>query len=363
MDTAAVWLPVGDWQHAADVSFELDTNPNQDVASAVAEVVSEDDLAVNASSVEGMLPLHGQLPGLYGGFWLRLVAALIDGLILGFAYYVLMFIGILPGILAGSGAGILAGYSASVLASFTGAWLYAALFQSSKLQATPGMLALGLAVTDLRGERIHFARASGRYFATFVSTIILYFGYFMIGWTQRKQGLHDMMAGTLVVRSSTRRAFRDGRLESGQAMPAGGMPVWAIVLIIIGVLFIPIMAILAAIAIPAYQNYSIRTQVSEGAVLTGGAKVGVAEYYSNRGTFPLNNTSAGVASAGSIFGKYVSQVAIKAGVITATFGNQANTAIAGDTFVLSPIAIAGSVSWTCTNSTVDQKYLPSSCRK
>ena len=128
---------------------------------------------------------------------------------------------------------------------------------------------------------------------------------------------------------------------------------------------VAIIAILAAIAIPAYQDYLIRTQVSEGAVLTDGAKTAVAEFYSNKGDYPPANGSAGLASPGSISGKYVASVTVLNGLITAKFGNEANKAITQsgtDTFVLSPITQAGSIKWTCTKSKVAQKYLPTSCR-
>ena len=128
---------------------------------------------------------------------------------------------------------------------------------------------------------------------------------------------------------------------------------------------VAIIAILAAIAIPAYQDYLVRTQVSEGAVLSDGAKTAVAEFYSNTGRMPTANASAGLAKETSISGKYVTQVLVDDGLITATFGNEANTAITDsskNTFVLSPVTNAGSISWTCTGSTVEAKYLPTSCR-
>jgi type IV pilus assembly protein PilA len=128
---------------------------------------------------------------------------------------------------------------------------------------------------------------------------------------------------------------------------------------------VAIIAILAAIAIPAYQNYLIRAQVSEGAVLADGAKTPVAEFYSNTGRFPGNNGSAGLATAGSITGKYISSVTTTGGKITAVFGGQSNTAISGKEFILSAITSSGSIAWTCSNqgsSVVDGKYLPSSCR-
>jgi type IV pilus assembly protein PilA len=129
---------------------------------------------------------------------------------------------------------------------------------------------------------------------------------------------------------------------------------------------VAIIAILAAIAIPAYQDYLIRTQVSEGAVLTDGAKTADSEFYSNTGRFPKSNESAGLAAASSISGKYVTKVELDTGgtgLITATFGGAANAKIAAQTFVLSAVTNAGSIAWSCSQSTVDQKYLPTSCRK
>jgi uncharacterized RDD family membrane protein YckC len=79
-------------------------------------------------------------------------------------------------------------------------WLYDALQESSVHQATFGKRACGLRVTDLNGQRISFARATGRHFAEILSAITLFIGYMMAGWTERKQALHDIIAGTYVVR-------------------------------------------------------------------------------------------------------------------------------------------------------------------
>ena len=130
---------------------------------------------------------------------------------------------------------------------------------------------------------------------------------------------------------------------------------------------VAIIAILAAIALPAYQDYVIRSQVSEGSVLADGAKTAVAEYYSNRGTAPTNNASAGLATSTSITGKYVSQLAVAGGLITATFNNtgsqRANASIAGSTLIFSPTfgATAGSTVWKCS-SAIASKWLPVICR-
>jgi len=130
---------------------------------------------------------------------------------------------------------------------------------------------------------------------------------------------------------------------------------------------VAIIAILAAIALPAYQDYVIRSQVSEGSVLADGAKTAVAEYFSNAGTPPSNNASAGLATSTSITGKFVSQLAVAAGVITTTFSNaspqRANVAITGSTLTFTPIfgASAGSTVWTCASG-IQNKWLPTICR-
>ena len=127
---------------------------------------------------------------------------------------------------------------------------------------------------------------------------------------------------------------------------------------------VAIIAILAAIAIPAYQDYLVRTQVSEGAVLADGAKTAVAEFYSNTGHFPLNNASAGLASAASISGKYVSSVTQVSGLITSAYGGpKASSQIpTSSTLLISAVPNAGSISWVCKTTTINAKYLPTSCR-
>lgn len=127
---------------------------------------------------------------------------------------------------------------------------------------------------------------------------------------------------------------------------------------------VAIIAILAAIAIPAYQDYLIRAQVTEGMSLASGAKSAVWDYVSNTGEYPPNNQSAGLAPKTNIRGSYVSSVDVADGAIAVAFqGAKANSAIRSALLVLSPTTVGGSILWTCTPSTVDGKYLPSSCRK
>ena len=128
---------------------------------------------------------------------------------------------------------------------------------------------------------------------------------------------------------------------------------------------VAIIAILAAIAIPAYQDYLVRAQVSEGMVLSGGAKAAVWDFLSNTGRLPPNNQSAGLATNTSITGSYVSSVDVTNGVIKVLYnGPKANSAIkaASKYLVISPVDNGGSIAWVCTPSTLDAKYLPTACR-
>lgn len=126
---------------------------------------------------------------------------------------------------------------------------------------------------------------------------------------------------------------------------------------------VAIIGILAAIAIPAYQDYIARSQMTEAMTLAGGQKGAVTEYYSNTGDFPTTNAEAGIA--GTITGKYVQSVAISAGgLITATLKSaDVSEGIRGQTLVLSPTTSAGSVEWVCKGSTATTaKYYPTACR-
>ncbi len=126
---------------------------------------------------------------------------------------------------------------------------------------------------------------------------------------------------------------------------------------------VAIIGILAAIAIPAYQDYTIRAQVSEGLNLAAGAKAAVTEYTMDTGNFPTSNSTAGVSAAADINGKYVSQVAVGgSGVITVTYGGDAHALISGDTLTMTPNTNAGSVEWTCASASIDNKHVPAACR-
>jgi uncharacterized RDD family membrane protein YckC len=148
----------------------------------------------------------------YAGFWKRFVAYIIDDIILSFAGLIIALpLGAVFGLGFFSGmsgeresAAPLFALAASVIVLtavgvVVASWLYFALMESSANQATLGKMALGIKVTDLEGNRISFGKATGRYFGKIVSGMIMYIGFIMAGFTERKQALHDIMASCLVV--------------------------------------------------------------------------------------------------------------------------------------------------------------------
>ncbi|HEY9650373.1 MAG TPA: RDD family protein [Coleofasciculaceae cyanobacterium] len=138
----------------------------------------------------------------YAGFGKRFLAALLDGLILSIINWIVGFvIGLILSPIVGRSEGGAAA-SAGLLGGLVGvliSWLYYAVQESSAKQATIGKQALGIVVTDLDNNRISFVQATIRYFSKILSTLILMIGYLMVLFTEKKQALHDIIAGTLVV--------------------------------------------------------------------------------------------------------------------------------------------------------------------
>lgn len=322
-------------------------------------------------------------PKVYAGFWIRVGAYLIDYVILTIAGFIAIFVlGIALGIFAGPpavGPGL-----TIVVIWLLGPWLYAALFESGSRQATLGKQAVNLKVTDLAGNRISFGRATGRYFAEWLNGLTLGIGYVMTAFTAKRQSLHDMIAGTLVVRADLEPVAIAG------APPAKRMAAWQIVLIIL-VAMVPMFGMLAAIAIPAYQDYTIRTQVSEGLTLASDLKAAVAEHAALTGAWPVDLEDAGYASTAEVAAnesRYVDSFDISNGTITIIYGRAAHQQIQYATLSLRPyVDRNGDVVWQCGKASrpdgayinsggesedgadsdpgetdMSDKYMPASCR-
>lgn len=211
--------------------------------------------------------------GEYAGFWRRAGALVIDTVIC------MVVAGVIGFVLGATGA--IKENSSEALVNvlaFFGQWIYFAVMESSSRQATLGKMALGIKVVDLHGDRISFARATGRYWGKIASGVLLGIGYLMAAFTKNRQALHDMMASCLVV---TKETTPTAVAKMPPAQPMGTLALVLLVLVCAGV---PILGILAAVAIPAYQDYTAKAQAAEAYVLLGNLKNPVVELANARGS-------------------------------------------------------------------------------
>ena len=210
------------------------------------------------------------------GFWIRFLAYWVDRLVVsGALLFVILPIGL---VFAAAGAFSRDGRPAEAVAvvlagvvwlvAVVGTWLYFALMESSSRQATLGKLLLGLAVADPSGGRIGFGRATGRFFAKILSALVLYLGFAMAAFTERKRALHDLVAGTVVER----------RRRAG---------VGAVVAVVAAVFVVgtATIGIFAAIAIPNFMRYQLRAKEAEAPMLLRSLASSEEAYLEREGTY------------------------------------------------------------------------------
>lgn len=234
----------------------------------------------------------------YAGFWRRWAALFLDQLILGTVFYaVLIVVLVAVAVATGTGASdsfdpdhppawVVTGYFIVFALYYVGAGLYYALMESSRHQATVGKMALGIKVTDGQGRRLSFGRALGRWFAAALSYMALYIGFLMAAFTERKRALHDMVADTLVV---DRWAWTDR--PDLQRRGFGGCLVAIILGAVLGL--VAVVAILAAIAIPAYNDYVQRSKVMQAVSESAPLRVAIMDFQAREGRCP-GNGEAGI---------------------------------------------------------------------
>jgi uncharacterized RDD family membrane protein YckC/type II secretory pathway pseudopilin PulG len=289
---------------------------------------------------------------IYAGFWKRAVAYLLDWIVLYALFFVfaLLFGTVLGQDLSGN---VYSQPRPWVALQLVVPWLYYALMESSPKQATLGKMALGIRVVDLAGRRISFLRASARFFGQILSSMIFCIGYMMAGFTRRKQALHDMIAGCLVVN----RSFApDDALVVPPRRPMSG----AVIALIVIALMIPIAGILAAIAIPAYQDYRVRARLAEVANVGNAATRAVNDFYAaHNNTLPDDIGATGFSDSG----RYVDAVTFDgANRMIALTTNFAPIEGKHLLYVASSASDAPRIVWRCTSDDIPERYLPKHCR-
>jgi uncharacterized RDD family membrane protein YckC len=260
MDALAWRDGLSGWQSIRELAAELGITAT--VVSTAMPAASTPPAEQNPYRAPESLSAESAFVGggdvVYAGFWRRWAALFLDQLILAIplsiVYFFLMLGLGLTGALTNSSqpqiGAVLGMEFVFYLLWWTAGLFYFATLESSEAQGTFGKRALGIKVTDLEGRRISFKHAMGRWFAAALSYLSLYIGFLMAGFTQRKQALHDVLAGTLVV---DRWAFT-GSPERQERKPSGCVIVFMVV-VIGSLLVIPI---LVAIAVAQYAEYSRR---------------------------------------------------------------------------------------------------------
>lgn len=300
----------------------------------------------------------------HAGFWRRFAAMFLDNLILSAVFYGALFAIVLIGALS-SGLNTLeskeppdwltGGFLLLALLYYPLAGLYYSLQESGPHQATFGKRALGIKVCDNQGHRLGFGHALGRWAAAALSYLTLYIGFLMAAFTERKQALHDLVASTQV---TDRWAYTDHPERQQQGL--SGCLI-AVVVAAIGLIGVAILGILAAIAIPAYQDYTVRAQVAEVIQRASPAKLAVAGFFTNTdrcphdwqelGMPPLTGQALGSAQLGeSDSGQCV---------ITLALGTVKGIPDSDGLRIWLTRGIDGG--WTC-DAEVASKYLPAACR-
>ena len=270
---------------------------------------------------------------LYAGFWRRAAAATLDGLIL-----------VIPAVIVALVTSD--GVVRHVLNIVVGCSYYAG-FHSSSWQATPGKKAFGIKVTNYEGGRIGLGRAIGRYFAIWLSAIILGIGFLLAAFTQKRQALHDMICSTFVVNGS---AQPNDVVAGGGVMPLT-TGVWVVVIVLLIVPFFG--GMLAAIAIPAYQDYTLRVKVNEVTEASRPLRQDVERAISEKRTWTVGAVQIGSKYASS------AEVTQQGDVVVNLSGD-----ISRDGRIrFTPSASSSGVQWKCSGENIRKAILPAACRE
>lgn len=294
----------------------------------------------------------------YAGFWKRLLAYIVDSIIFHFLMTVIALFGFVNALdfQEPDPEALITSLSSYFLIYYPAWWMYFALQESSSAQATLGKRLVGIKVTDMIGQQLSFMHAAGRQLAGAITSVTLTIGYLMAAFTRRKQALHDLMAGCVVVNKN----FDAKQIVMVNQNPPQGMSVAGIIGVIALVLVVPIGGIIAAISIPAYHDYSIRAQVSGAYYHASETKTAIVDYATESGYWPSNFEQAGVSTESMQSDNYYMQL-LNDGVIGITFKKP--QAISGETIRIIPeLQNSGEYTWRCEGGEMREAYLPANCR-
>jgi curved DNA-binding protein CbpA len=263
----------------------------------------------------------------YAGFWRRAGAVFVDGIVM---YIPFSIIYLLPNIDPYSGEWM--------IASTVIGWVYYASFESGKHQATLGKRAMGIKVADVHGNRISFGRAMVRRLGTLVDLITLNIGYLIQPFTKRRQALHDIIAGAVVLRTR----------KEGEWSGVG--------IAVILLAFVAFFGMIAAIAVPQYQYYTTRAQLAGAIQAISQFKYPVAKFMIDSGRPPATLANLGINLPPSIG-------IDKDGTLFATMPSDAAGPLRAKHITLTPyVSSENRIEWACGSPDIEKIYLPTDCQ-
>ena len=284
----------------------------------------------------------------YAGFRLRFFAAFLDLLVIGAGVILLLFL--IAGLVAYIGRdSILHNPQAAMLLygliSFVSA-AYFILMESGSRSATLGKRWMNIKVLDSHGHRLTVWRAAGRLFAHIFSYLTLMIGFLIQPFTRRKQALHDMLAGTVVVCAS----------ESNK------ISIMATLLVLFYVLMVPVLALVATAGIPVYRQAILKAQLEQGMQTGRAATLAVAVFWRNNGRVPyaIGEAGANISTSPHVAGIDINQ---QNGELTLTFSETVRKTIRNKHLIFTPTLQADQViNWKCGSNDIEIQVLPVTCK-
>jgi len=284
---------------------------------------------------------------IYAGFWLRFFAAFLDLLVLSAGIILLLIsIGLVIAIngrdhIIHDSQLVSIFYWAIILLAVS----YYVLMLSGIHGATYGKRWMNIKVLDARGDRLTAARALGRLLARLFSYLLLMSGFLIQPFTPRKQALHDLIAGTIVVRSN----------ESKK------ISVMASLLVVFFAVMLPALAIFATVGVPVFRQHILKVQISHGMQTGKKATQAVAQFYHNNGRVPAAMGDAAAISISS----HVANIEINPqnGELILTFSETVRKAIRHKHLIFTPKVEADlNISWKCHSNDIEARFLPDTCK-
>ncbi|MBV1908585.1 MAG: RDD family protein [Kangiellaceae bacterium] len=293
----------------------------------------------------------------FAGFWKRFIAYVIDGIL--FTLLFVLFIYFLGGSAFSTNPNEVEDIYAAIgvyVLYYPSWWLYFAVMESSNFQGTLGKKIMGIKVTNRFGQPIGFGQATARHFSALLTQLTFTIGYLMTAFTARKQALHDMVAGTLVVNQR----YDATQIKVASESPGSGMSIGSIITIIFLVLLIPVGGIIAAVAIPAYQDYTVRAHIQQAITDTRSIQTTIENYATDTGYWPNTLEKAGISQ--TEFDNENYHLLLSTDGVYQIIFKQPDTLSQSRISFRPELNSQGSYNWICESIDINVAQLPSRCR-